>query len=820
MLHYPLERGWSFNDPSSGKWLEAVVPGCVHTDLLRHGLIPDPFWGANEDKLQWIEETDWTYRCAFDAPDSIFSHEEIDLVAECLDTVAVLRLNGIEIGHTANMFTGWRFPIKEALKKGVNILEVHFQSPMDYIRARRAENGDREWNDPVGGCSQIRKEQCSFGWDWGPRFATSGVQGEIGLEAWSVNRFARVHVRQAHSPDHVALGLEPELLRPDAAARFRTTLRLEGEVVAKTEALTLDIPNPKLWWPNNLGGQPLYCLEVALVDSEGEICDLWTRRIGLRTIELDCHTDEAGESFQFVVNGKPVFAKGANWIPAHSFISAATPELYTNLIDSAVRANMNMIRVWGGGVYESELFYDLCDQKGLLVWQDFMFACALYPGTDEFLGLVRTEAEYQVKRLAHRASLALWCGNNEIEYSMPYADTPEKKAAFKAVFSGILPEAVSRFDGITPYWPGSPHNPEGYENGVNNERAGDCHFWDVWHSRKPVKTYETKRYRFYSEFGLQSYSSPHVAATFCPDDEFNVFGPAMENHQKNKSGNAIILDYISRLYRFPKDYASLAYLSQLNQAYGLKIGVEHFRRSMPRTMGALYWQLNDCWPVFSWSSIEFDGTWKALHWAARRFFAPALVSAHIPGEERVDIGNTVVCDVDEVHLYTVYDAPEESRGQVGWTLYHLNGKILDEGSRDVLLNYGESKLCHTLRMRASIDEYGIRNLILRIHLDIGGKRVSEDMLFLTAPRFINFKRDPIQSTLEALPGGGSMLTLRSSTFHPQTMWHFRGFNAKADTNYIDLYPNEPRTISIEAIQGASLEDMQAALLVRSLVDSY
>lgn len=818
---FPMDAGWTFLEPGSQQWLSAQVPGCIHTDLRQHGLIPDPFWGANESQLQWIEQRDWTYRCAFETPAALFEHEEIDLIAGCLDTLAILRLNGTEIARTESMFTGYRFPVKELLKPGGNLLEIHFQNPMDYIRARQSATDEREACDPVGGSSLIRKEPCSFGWDWGPRFATSGVAGKIGLEAWSVNRIEWVRVRQAHTPGRVTLGLEPELACPAASASFRTTLRFEGSLVAETEGLTLDIAEPKLWWPNTLGDQPLYNLEVALLDADGKVRDVWKKQIGLRTIQLDCHPDAFGESFQFVVNGKPIFAKGANWIPAHSFINEATPEIYADLIDSAARANMNMLRVWGGGIYETEVFYDLCDQKGILVWQDFMFACALYPGTEKFLGLIRAEADYQVKRLAHRASLALWCGNNELE-QMPGSilATPERKAAFEKVFYEILPQAVERFDGTTSYWPGSPHNPEGYEKGPNNEKAGDCHFWDVWHARKPVKTYETKKFRFCSEFGMQSYSSPEVAATFCPPDELNVFGPSMESHQKNSAGNLIILDYLARLYRFPKDYPSLAYLSQLNQAYCMKTGVEHFRRSMPRTMGALYWQLNDCWPVFSWSSLEFGGNWKALHWAARRFFAPTLVSAHIPGEECLDIGNTVKSTVDEVHLYTVSDAPQPSAGELVWTLFHLNGEILDEGSRKVLLSYGESRLCHTLHTREAIQKHGVRNLILRIALDVNGQRESEEMVFLTAPKYIDFQRDPIARTLEKGPDGRVRLMLSSTTFHPQTLWDFQGFKVVGDANYVDLFPGETRTIFLDPPPQASLEALQAGLTVRSLVDSY
>lgn len=816
-----LHSGWEFFEPGSGRWLPAFVPGCIHTDLLKNGLIPDPFWGANEQQLQWIENQDWTYRCRFDLALAILAEEEIDLAAASLDTLAILRLNGTEIAKTANMFTGYRFPVKKFLRTDGNELEIHFANPMDFIRSRQKPTDERESNDFLGGCHHIRKQQCSFGWDWGPRFATSGIVGSLALEAWSGNRLKWLSLRQNHFAGGVFLSIEPELQIPDRGARFGIAVRLENRIVVETEKLAFEIPDPKLWWPNTLGGQPLYDVEVSLLEAEGGIRDSIRQRIGLRTIELDRHGDEFGESFQFRVNGKPVFAKGANWIPAHSFITEAGEERYEDLLDSAVRANMNMMRVWGGGIYESDIFYRLCDEKGLLVWQDFMFACALYPGTGEFLRLVREEAEYQVKRLAGHPCLALWCGNNELE-QMPQAirSTPERQEAFETIFYKILPEAVCRFDPVTCYWPGSPHNPDGYDKGPNNERGGDFHFWEVWHHRAPVKAYEKTRFRFCSEFGMQSYSSPEVAETFCPPDELNVFAPAMENHQKNRAGSQIILDYISRLYRFPRDYASLAYLSQLNQAYCMKIGVEHFRRNMPRTMGALYWQFNDCWPVFSWSSLEFGGNWKALHWAARRFFAPVLVSAHIPGGEILQVGNTVANDVDEVHLHTVYDAPQDAEGQIRWTLFHIDGRILEEGSRDVALNYGEALLQHILRVRPFIRDHGERNLILRIALDIGEKRVSQDMILLAAPRFVDFKRASIAArVLEPVPGRFE-LRLSSSEFQHQVLWHFPKLKVRGDDNYVDLYPGEERVIALEPGSPCTLEQLQKTLCLRSLVDSY
>ena len=816
-----LHTGWEFFEPESRQWLSAQVPGCIHTDLRRHELIPDPFWGSNEKDLQWIEERDWSYRCRFDCPAEVLREEVVELVAASLDTLATIVLNGVEVARTANMFVGYRFPVKGLLRAGANELEIRFANPMDYIRSRQKPTDERESNDFLGGCHHIRKEQCSFGWDWGPRFATCGVVGNLSLEAWTGNRLRWVEVRQEHAYERVHLDLRPHLERPDAGARYQVVVRLRDALVVKTESLAFEVPAPELWWPNAMGDQPLYEVQVSLLNAHGEVQDLHTQRLGLRTILLDRHADEFGESFQFVVNGKPIFAKGANWVPAHAFITEATDAIYEDLLDSAARANMNMLRVWGGGIYEPEVFYRLCDEKGLLVWQDFMFACALYPGTEEFLALVRTEAEYQVQRLAHHACLALWCGNNELE-QMPQCivATPERKGAFETIFYGILPDAVAAFSPAITYWPGSPHNPEGYEKGANNERAGDSHFWEVWHNRAPVSAYEETGFRFCSEFGMQSYSSPEVAATFCPPEDFNVFAPAMENHQKNRAGNQIILDYVSRRYRFPKDYASLAYLSQLNQAYCMKIGVEHFRRSMPRTMGALYWQYADCWPVFSWSSVEFGGRWKALHWAARRFFAPELVSAQIPGGETLEIGNVVVNTVDEVHLHTVYEAPRPAAGQLRWTIFHLDGRVLEEGSREVKLVFGDAGRQQTLSVRPLIQEHGERNLLMRVALDIRGRRVSQDMIFFTAPRFVEFKREPIQGIVEEPEPGHFQLRLVSSTFHHQTVWQFGGLKVHGEDNYLDLYPGEERVIRLEPVSACDLATLRNSLTLRSLVDSY
>jgi len=808
---------WFFSESGAPSWHEAEVPGCVHTDLMRHKLIPPPFLEQNEDKLQWIEERAWRYRCDFDLEDGTLKEEHVELVAEGLDTLAEVILNGEIIANTENMFSEYRWDVRSLLKPTGNRLEIVFSSPMEYIRARQSPADMPEANDPVGGSSHIRKEQCSFGWDWGPRLATCGIYKPLRLHAWSRNRIRSARIEQQHKDGAVTVKVHPDLVRKGQVAGV---IRRQGKTVATLKDDAFHIRKPELWWPAGHGSQPLYEIEITLIE-RGEVVDTWQRRIGLRTIVLDRHADEFGETFQFVVNGRAIFAKGANWIPAHSFVTEVGRQDYDDLLTSAVEANMNMIRVWGGGIYEMEEFYDLCDEKGLLVWQDFMFACALYPGTKEFLRSVEQEARHQVTRLAHRACLALWCGNNEIEQSpAEILRTRQRKAAYETVFYKILPDAVARYDGVTAYWPSTPHNPAGYELGHNSEDAGDSHFWEVWHARKPVNTYETKRFRFCSEFGMQSYSSPQVARTFCPTGELNVLSPVMEAHQKNPAGNLIILEYISRRYRFPLDYASLAYLSQLNQAYCMKVGVEHFRRSMPCTMGSLYWQLNDTWPGFSWSSLEFGGRWKALHYTARRFYAPVLVSAHLLGDETQEKHNRLRNTIREVALYAVSDLARATKARLEWTLYHIDGRQLLSAGRHIRLEPGTSRLVETLDLSHEIARHGRNVLYLRIALRVAGEIVSQDTAFLTAPKFMELPRTKIRYAARRKAAGLWELEFHSKGFHHQVEFDLGETAFRASDNFFDLYPGESHTVEARLAENLTLADIKQRLTMRSLADTY
>ncbi|MCC6415745.1 MAG: glycoside hydrolase family 2 protein [Opitutaceae bacterium] len=824
---------WKFRDATQqSTWRAAVVPGCVHRDLRRHQLIPDPFFGTNELDLQWIEQRDWEYRTTFTVATTLLREEVVELVCDGLDTLCTVYLNGKKIAATDNMFVTWRWNVKPLLQRGRNELRFVFASVGRALPKTRPEHQPKEYNDSVGRCSVFRKEQCQFGWDWGPRFATAGVWRDVRLEAWTANRLDSVRIAQDHSArdGSVTLVFTPELARPDRFVTYYVTISLGDQVVAEVSGraanLKSELRNPQLWWPNGHGAQPLYSAEVRAVDKQGRAIGTWSRRIGLRTIALDRAKDQWGESFQFVVNGRPIFAKGANWIPAHSFVAGLTRADYERDFVSAAQANMNMMRVWGGGLYESEEFYDVCDELGLLVWQDFMFACTLYPRDREFLASVKREATDNIRRIRHRASLALWCGNNEIEtlnWDALKADRKLRKN-YDAIFHQLLPAAVAAHDGVTAYWPTSPYRGEGRSNDYTikslGEISGDTHFWDVWHARHPVKDYEKWQFRFVSEFGMQSYSSPATNATFSAAKDNNVFGPVMENHQKNTAGNQIILDYVSRLYCFPKNQDALIYLSQLNQAHCMQTGVEHYRRTMPRCMGALYWQLNDCWPVASWSSIEHTGRWKALHHVARRFFAPALVSARVPGGETAIIGNYRRSSVDRVHLYTVYDHPETTDGLLVWDLFHLDGRIIASAKKDVRLRYGQSVKQHTLDLRKPLAELGRDHLYLRIALEINGQRVSEETVFLTPPRFLDLPRGRTSVTARQLTPTQVLLTFRSDVFQHRFAFDVPGYDHRSSDNYFELYPGEQKDALVEFALPAKAAAVKRALTWQSLVDTY
>lgn len=814
---------WTFTHPETSEPLAAQVPGCIHRDLLRHDLIPDPFWGRNEWDLQWISERDWTYRCRFEVAASVLADERVELVFEGLDTLATVRVNGQELGSTDNMFRTWRFNVKSALRAGANELEITFADIHPYIAAGHAKNQFIERLNLRPGRPVIRKEQCQFGWDWGPTFLTCGVWKPVYIEHGPAARLVAVKVRQHHSQGHVRLELRPLVENAPEGATWSARLSLDGQPVARSENLFLDVSKPQLWWPNGHGEQPLYELEVVWQEG-GRILGTWKGRLGLRTVELVTAPDEFGEPCYFRVNGKAIFAKGADWIPAHAFVGGIDPELYTDLLTSAREANMNMVRLWGGGVYEHEVFYDRCDELGLLVWHDFMFACALYPADEAFLNSVRAEAEDQVRRLQYRTCIALWCGNNELEmlYTKRFREEPRRLHEYLKLFYEVIGPVVEREDGTRAYWPSSPHHPHFPEKMVEpfDDQRGSWHIWDVWHAMVPPRRYTELPVRFCAEFGMQSYPALEVAKTFCPENELNVLGPAFENHQKNGGGNARILHYVAQRYRYPRDYRALSYLSHLNQAHAIATGAEFWRSNMPRSMGALYWQLNDCWPVSSWASIDFGGRWKALQYAAKRFFAPVMVTFRAEGDlipaNMVGIVNTI----DAVELWAVYDGTAaQVEGTLSWTLFTLSGEVVFSDSRPVRIAYNQPLRAETLSLKAHLQARGAENLILRLAFEKDGSVLAENTFWPYLPRLMPLqKAQPLVQVAEER--GLYALTLSAPTFLHGVELQVPGFDGRFSDNYFDLFPGVPKRVTVPKRAAASAADLQARLEVFSLADTF
>ncbi|WFB36761.1 glycoside hydrolase family 2 protein [Kiritimatiellota bacterium B12222] len=825
-LSTDLHQDWTLQQHGKKKSYPAQVPGCVHSDLYRNDVIPDPFYGRNEHDLLWMEMTDWQYRLQFDAPAAYLEQEVIELVADGLDTVATLTLNGTEIAHTENMFVGYRFDIKALLKESDNTLEILFHNHREAILKRQPDLVPITC-DPIGGRQQLRKQQCATGWDWGPRLTTCGIWRSIRLEAWSTNRLERVHISQVHEGKKCSLVSQPEMAKRGKRFRQKVQVSLDGVLVAEaeapaSEALTLPIPKAQKWWPNGQGEQPIYTWSVDLYDGDTWL-DHQTGKVGLCEIILDQHADQWGTSFQFLVNGRAVFCKGANWIPAHSFVNEGEA-LIPDLLDSAIQSNMNMLRVWGGGIYELDSFYEQCLERGLMIWQDFQFACGLYPADRAYLKEVKAEATYQIQRLRNHSHIALWCGNNEvIQLNKQALNTNAKvRRDYEKIFDQLLPQQLEKFAPGKNYIPTSEHNPDDPYGDTRNEESGDAHYWGVWHSRAPITQYENQKHRFFSEFGMQAYPHTETASTFTQSQ--NIFGPEMDNHQKNGGGNQIIFHYISELYRFPKDYASTVYLSQIMQAYCLRFGIEHMRRNQPRTMGSLYWQLNDCWPVASWSSIDFGGRWKALQYAAKRFYAPAMVSVKLIGREMNHRSNNyVISNVEGFEIYTVYDDPKSRKGKLTWELWSISeNKVVEKGDLSVQLRYGKSQRRKVLKPTKAIQKYGRNDLVLRTRLLCDDLDESVNTTFLTTPRYVDLPQPNLKIQVKATNDKKCFeVTVRSDVPAYQIYLNLaKAREHRISDNFFDLFPGEQKTVMLKTFKPATLAVIKNNLESMSYRDSH
>jgi len=825
MLTIDLGGEWILRQAGKKEHVRATVPGCVHTDLLEAGKIPDPYYRDNEDRLQWIGEVDWIYKRTFSLTARFLRYERIFLRCDGLDTLATITINSREIARTDNMFRSYEFEVGQVLRKGANTIEVRFDSTIPYIRRRQEEHPIPLRGGPhtIAGGNWVRKEQCNYGWDWGPCLLTCGVWRSIRLVACDTTRLGDIYIKQKHSRDgsvtlEVTAGLVEKENSVPAVARinvFRGEKKGSGgaaDIRDGKALLRLNIHNPDLWWPNGMGKQPLYNVKVDLFDKENNILDTATKRIGLRTLRLQRKKDKWGESFRFAINGVPFFTRGANWIPADTFASHLTDNDYTSLLESAAEVNMNMLRVWGGGIYESDIFYDLCDELGICVWQDFMFACAAYPAFDNaFMENVRAEAEDNICRLRHHPCIALWCGNNEIEQGWVGEEWGERRMSwsdYSLLFDKLLPETVGRLDPERDYWPCSPHTPYENRENFNDDRWGDAHLWNVWHGRQPFEWYRTSLHRFASEFGFQSFPEPTTVYGYTAPQDRNIASYVMEHHQRSGIGNTTIMTYLLDWFRLPVNFGPTLWSSQILQGLAMKYAVEHWRRNMPRTMGALYWQLDDCWPVASWSSIDCNHRWKALHYMAKRFFSPLLVS----GVEDTEKG--------DVEIYVTSDLTEACTGELSWELTTVDGKSRLNGKKQVEILPGKSRRVHALKCKRYIEEFGVRNLMLWLALSIDGETVSENFVSFARPKHLELLEPDITVEVSRDEKDNAAITLTAEAPALWTWLELRGLQARFSDNFFHLRPGRPVRVTVLTDTPASFGDIEQRVWVRSLIDTY
>ncbi len=814
-----LTGAWKFRQVGTEDWLPASVPGGVHTDLLVAGCIPDPFVGDNEKSVQWVAEADWEYRHRFTASPELFHQAHVWLVCDGLDTLATVSLNGSELGRAENMFRQYRWDVKRLLNAGENELRIVFDSPVRFAARHQATRPMPGVSQAIPGGPYLRKAPCQFGWDWGPQLPPIGIWKDIRLEGWEGARLADAGFSQQHAGSQVTVEARVAVQSRDGAP-CSVILRLvapDGQVFETGTAVVPDeesrlrvvIPEARIWWPNGYGAQPLYKAFVELRQAD-VLLEQRQYQLGLRTIELRQQPDEWGRSFTFVVNGVPIFAKGSNWIPADSFPTRISDAYLEGLIRSAVETHQNMLRVWGGGFYEEERFYDLCDRYGILVWQDFIFSCSVYPLNDaEFLENVRIEVVENIRRLRHRASLALWCGNNEMEegwvdWGWKGPEYQDLKAAYDAFFHQTLPAWCAAEDPDHAYWPSSPSSDTPFVS-PNGQQQGDAHYWEVWHRRMPFTAYRSQYPRFMSEFGFQALPPLDTIRTYAQQADWNMTSYIMERHQKHDSGNALIVAQMLDTFRLPKDFEALVYLSMVLQAEGIRYGVEHWRRHPRRVSGTLYWQLNDCWPVASWSSIDYFGRWKALHYAARRFYAPLLLSIEDePSAQSVFVTN---------------DTFEIWEGSVRWWLETLDGKALEAGDAPVKAAPLDVTPVCRLDFSGSLNDALRRDTVFVAELWQGEQIISRQTAFFAPTKHLAMVEPEISAELR-LEGGQMQIELLSHSLARQVECALEGSDVVFSDNYFDLPAGRIASISAPLPAGWTLFQAQAALKVRSVYDSY
>ncbi|HJR73418.1 MAG TPA: glycoside hydrolase family 2 protein [Luteimonas sp.] len=847
-----LENGWRFRlavadpavaqHPRPANWHPAKVPGHVHTDLLANGLIADPYVGAPEAGLQWIGLAAWEYETRFEVDTATLRRARADLVFEGLDTFAQVSLNGEKLLSADNSHRTWRIPVQGKLKASGNVLRVVFESPIHRLLPevqamphKIAGNYPSPYGDePKDAMTAnfVRKPGYHYGWDWGPRYVTAGIWRPVRLESWDGLRIADFHIRQNKvGADTAELTAEVEIESEGAGQTvldfgYSDPAHNVTKAGERRQALQpgtnrisfpIRISHPQRWYPAGYGPQALYRFTVEAKNKAGERAAS-SLRTGLRSVELRRDRDEKGRGFAFVVNGIPIFAKGANAIPLDAFPARVTQAQLRRVLESARDANMNMIRNWGGGYYESDAFFDLADELGLMVWQDFMFGGGMQPGYDpEFRANVRAEARDQLRRLRNHPSIVLWCGNNEEETAWKDWGNGKKLteadpafaakvwAGYEQLFGRDLREVVAQEGGGVPYWSSSPSND--LDGPSNDSNSGDKHYWAVWAGSEPIENYLGETPRFMSEYGLQAWPSMRTIRSFAGAGEWNIDSPVIRAHQKFLAGdgNQRLLHYIRAEYGEPRGFEDFVYLSQTMQAEGIELAALHHRASRPRTMGSLYWQLNDVWPGASWSSIDYYGRWKPLHFHTKRFYSEFAVAAL--RKQAAAIGRTTLTLVSDRLQSTVAE----------WRLRVMNfdGRMLRDEHKPATL----APLSATTVAAFDDDELlagaDPRKTMAVFDLTVGGKPISRRIVYFDAAKALSLPTDPGISVRWHAAGAGRYRIDVSAKSFARALWlDFGDVDAEISDNALDLLPGE--TVSLAVNSQTSLADLERNLKLRWL----
>lgn len=789
MIIQSLNENWSMEISGKAGSYPVQVPGSVYSALLEAGQMEDPYYRDNEGKALALMENDFVWSLCFTPEEGVLACPHQILRFEGVDTVADIRLNGVLLAHVENMHRTFEFDTAGILRSGENQLEVTFYSPTRWIREKYAESPAEGSSDAMRGFANLRKAHCMFGWDWGPHLPDAGLWRPVTLQGVDGARLPHVLVRQRHEGGRVTLAIQPQMDYVEAEGITYTvevtdpqgnTQKWEG---SPEEVL---IEHPQLWWPHGYGEQPLYTVKVTAYAGGREL-DSWQRRIGLRTMTIAREKDAYGESFAHEVNGVRIFAMGADYIPEDNILSRVTPERTHKLLEQCVAANFNCVRVWGGGTYPSDAFYDACDELGLMVWQDFMFACAVYNLTPDFAKNIREEVKDNVRRLRHHASLGLWCGNNEMEMFVDQGEwvlNKRQKADYIRMYEYLIPEVLLTEDPGTFYWPASPSSGGGFDD-PNDPTRGDVHYWSVWHGQLPFAEYRKHQFRYLSEFGFESLPCLSTVKTFSRPEDWNLFSYVMEKHQRCAKGSMLTMAYLQQTYLYPTDFETTLYASQLLQADAIRYGVEHFRRIRGVCMGAVYWQLNDCWPVASWASIDYTGRWKALHYYAKRFFAPVLLSCCEEGmlSQEPNV-NAEPYDMEKsIRLSVSNETMEDKACIVKWALRDKTGQV----QREETITLKVPALTSVWLDKVELPEVDIFEDYVSYDLYLNDRRVSGGTVIFSLPKYFHYADPQLSCRVE-----GDEIVVSAKAYAKSVEIQNENEDLMLSDNYFDMNAGETR----------------------------